>query len=304
MENHSQIKAQIITLAMLKAEGIRVAFIKGNRQVQERNVNAKWASLRDYGQCTPAVIVDGEEVKAANLEIVDAETGKPVAPEDYNKYVVILDGQHRYTAYTRNEKSKGESMGEFYFMYPLNERVSPQEFLAEANCQMKPWDAASYSKGLILLNPDKKLPVVEMMNELMDLGVDLSTARRYAYLKNESKVDSTMLARGIKGDVDPLLKKEDNLEKGRKLWKASLNKFSISLLKHRYFVDFFIGKYECAENREGLCDRFVEFIESMSKKDVEVIEKAKGKKGVISKEELVVMKLNELYNVKYGEENN
>ena len=113
-----------------------------------------------------------------------------------------------------------------------------------------------------------------------------------------------MLARGIKGDVDPLLKKEDNLEKGRKLWKASLNKFSISLLKHRYFVDFFIGKYECAENREGLCDRFVEFIESMSKKDVEAIEKAKGKKGVISKEELVVMKLNELYNVKYGEENN
>ena len=42
----------------------------------------------------------------------------------------------------------------------------------------------------------------------------------------------------------------------------------------------------------------------MSKKDVEAIEKAKGKKGVISKEELVVMKLNELYNVKYGEENN
>ena len=43
MERFSNLKAQIITLAMLKAEGIRVAFIKGNRQVQERNVNAKWA---------------------------------------------------------------------------------------------------------------------------------------------------------------------------------------------------------------------------------------------------------------------
>ena len=51
---------QIITLAELKEEGKRVAFIKGNRMVQEKNVNAKWASLREYGQCTPAVIIDGE----------------------------------------------------------------------------------------------------------------------------------------------------------------------------------------------------------------------------------------------------
>lgn len=304
MNKFSNLKGQIITLAMLRAAKLRVAFIKGNRMVQEKNVNAKWASLREYGQCTPAVIIDGEEVLAEKLEIVDAETGKPVAPEDYGNYVVILDGQHRYTAYIKNEKSKGENMGEFYFMYPLNEEVSPQEFLAEANCQMKPWDAASYGKGLMLLNPDKNLPVVEMMNELMDLGVDLSTARRWVYLKNESKVGSSMLARGIKGDVDPLLKKEDNLEKGRKLWNASLEKFSASLLKHRYFIDFFIKKYEDAENRVGLCERFVEFIESISKKDVEAIEKAKGRKGVVTKEELVVMKLNELYNAKYGGENN
>ena len=113
MENHLQIKAQIITLAMLRAEGVRVAFIKGNRQVQEKNVNAKRASLMENGQIIPAVIVDGEEVQSVDLEIVDAETGKPVAPEDYDKYVVILDGQHRYTAYIQNgDKNKGE----FYCM--------------------------------------------------------------------------------------------------------------------------------------------------------------------------------------------
>ena len=58
-----KVKGQIITLAELKEEGKRVAFIKGNRMVQEKNVNAKWASLREYGQCTPAVIIDGGEVR-------------------------------------------------------------------------------------------------------------------------------------------------------------------------------------------------------------------------------------------------
>ena len=140
-----------------------------------------------------------------------------------------------------------------------------------------------------------------MMNELMELGVELSTARRWVYLKNEPKVDSTMLARGIKGDIDPLLKNEGNLEKGRKLWEAASSKFSISLLKHRYFIDFFIGKYETAENRSGLCEQFMEFIESISKKDVEDIEKSKGKKGVVSREEIILRKLNKLYDAKYGE---
>ena len=105
MRKHEQLKGQTITLAELKEEGKRVAFIKGNRMVQEKNVNAKWASLREFGQIVPAIMVDGEEVLAMELEIVDAETGKPVAPEDYGNYVVILDGQHRYTAYIKNEKS-------------------------------------------------------------------------------------------------------------------------------------------------------------------------------------------------------
>lgn len=99
MKEYVLTKKGIITLAALKATGKKVAFIKGNRQVQEKNVNAKRASLKENGQIIPAVIVDSEEVQSVDLEIVDAETGKPVVPEDYDKYVVILDGQHRYTAY-------------------------------------------------------------------------------------------------------------------------------------------------------------------------------------------------------------
>lgn len=134
MKEYVLTKKGIITLAALKATGKKVAFIKGNRQVQEKNVNAKRASLKENGQIIPAVIVDGKEVQSVDLEIVDAETGTPVALEDHEKYVVILDGQHRYTAYIQNgDKNKGE----FYFMYPLNEGITLQKILSEANIATK-----------------------------------------------------------------------------------------------------------------------------------------------------------------------
>ena len=99
MLENLKLKKDIVTLGILKAANKKVAFIKGNRMVQEKNVNAKWASLREYGQIVPAIMVNGEDVQVAGLEIVDAETGKPVAPKDYGNYVVILDGQHRYTPF-------------------------------------------------------------------------------------------------------------------------------------------------------------------------------------------------------------
>ncbi|MEI3422306.1 MAG: hypothetical protein V8R91_15325 [Butyricimonas faecihominis] len=83
MLENLKLKKDIVTLGILKAANKKVAFIKGNRMVQEKNVNAKWASLREYGQIVPAIMVNGEDVQVAGLEIVDAETGKPVAPKDY-----------------------------------------------------------------------------------------------------------------------------------------------------------------------------------------------------------------------------
>ena len=298
MENHLQIKAQIITLAMLRAEGVRVAFIKGNRQVQEKNVNAKRASLMENGQIIPAVIVDGEEVQSVDLEIVDAETGKPVAPEDYDKYVVILDGQHRYTAYIQNgDKNKGE----FYCMYPLNEGITLQKILSEANIATKMWDGKDFASGALMMNPDKKLPLLEAIVDLLNQGFPLATVQKWLCFKNAG-ITKEVLAKAMNGKIDEKLQKTPYLEKGKRLLKAAQKSFNNDFLGKRYLVDFLIEKYEDAddENKAETMNQLVKFLVGIDRSEADEIEKAKGQKGVIAKEQVILNKLKELYNSKFN----
>ena len=285
MNTFSNSKSQIITLAMLRAEGVRVAFIRGNRMVQEKNVNSKRASLMENGQIIPAVIVDGEEVQSVDLEIVDAETGKLVAPEDYDKYVVILDGQHRYTAYIQNgDKNKGE----FYFMYPLNEGITLQKILSEANIATKMWDGKDFASGALMMNPDKDLPLLKAIVDLLNQGFPLATVQKWLCFKNAG-INKEVLAKAMNGKIDEKLLKTPYLEKGKRLLEAAQKSFNNE-------------KYEDAddEKKAETMQQLVEFLVGIDRSKVDEIEKAKGQKGVIAKEQVILNKLNELYNSKFN----
>ena len=298
MKEYVLTKKGIITLAALKATGKKIAFIKGNRQVQEKNVNAKRASLKENGQIIPAVIVDGKEVQSVDLEIVDAETGTPVVPEDYNKYVVILDGQHRYTAYIQNgDKNKGE----FYFMYPLNEGITLQKILSEANIATKMWDGKDFASGALMMNPDKKLPLLEAIVELLNQGFPLATVQKWLCFKNAG-INKEVLAKAMNGKIDEKLQKTPYLEKGKRLLKAAQKSFNNDFLGKRYLVDLLIEKYENAddEKKAETMNQLEEFLSGIDRSKAEEIEKAKGLKGIITKEQVILNKLNELYNSKFG----
>ena len=298
MKEYVLTKKGIITLAALKATGKKVAFIKGNRQVQEKNVNAKRASLKENGQIIPAVIVDGKEVQSVDLEIVDAETGTPVALEDHEKYVVILDGQHRYTAYIQNgDKNKGE----FYFMYPLNEGITLQKILSEANIATKMWDGKDFASGALMMNPDKKLPLLDAIVELLNQGFPLATVQKWLCFKNAG-INKEVLAKAMNGKIDEKLQKTPYLEKGKRLLKAAQKSFNNDFLGKRYLVDFLIEKYEDAddEKKAETMQQLVEFLVGIDRSKVDEIEKAKGQKGVIAKEQVILNKLNELYNSKFN----
>ena len=291
-------KKGIITLAALKATGKKIAFIKGNRQVQEKNVNAKRASLKENGQIIPAVIVDGEEIQSVDLEIVDAETGKPVALEDHEKYVVILDGQHRYTAYIQNgDKNKGE----FYFMYPLNEGITLQKILSEANIATKMWDGKDFASGALMMNPDKDLPLLKAIVELLNQDFPLATVQKWLCFKNAG-INKEVLAKAMNGKIDEKLQKTPYLEKGKRLLKAAQKSFNNDFLGKRYLVDLLIEKYENAddEKKAETMNQLEEFLSGIDRSKAEEIEKAKGLKGIITKEQVILNKLNELYNSKFG----
>ena len=49
----------ISTLKDIKSEGINVCFIKGNRQVSNKNVKSKTTSIKEYGILVPLMYVKG-----------------------------------------------------------------------------------------------------------------------------------------------------------------------------------------------------------------------------------------------------
>ena len=252
----------------------------------------------ENGQIIPAVIVDGEEVQSVDLEIVDAETGKPVVPEDYDKYVVILDGQHRYTAYIQNgDKNKGE----FYCMYPLNEGITLQKILSEANIATKMWDGKDFASGALMMNPDKDLPLLEAIVELLNQGFPLATVQKWLCFKNAG-INKEVLAKAMNGKIDEKLLKTPYLEKGKRLLEAAQKSFNNDFLGKRYLVDFLIEKYEDAddENKAETMNQLVKFLAGIDRSEADEIEKAKGQKGVIAKEQVILNKLNELYNSKFN----
>lgn len=297
MEN---LKNAIITLALLKDAGKKIAFVKGNRSIKEKNFVSKMKSMVDFGQLLPAVIMLAVDVVNAGLEIVDAETGETVPNDELENYVVLLDGQHRYMAYLQNEKAGKAEQGEFYMIFPLNENIPPQKMLSVINNDTNLWVAGDYGKALLIMSREEKLPLVEFLNELMDLGMQISTAQRWGCLKFMD-INKAMLAEAIKGNVHKALKFDRNLGTGKRFWEIASKKFDIKILKHRYFIDFFIEKYDDAddEDRKGLWERFGEFVSTIDDMNVGYINRAVGNKDR-SKEVIIVDELERLYERKYG----
>ena len=293
-------KGLIITLSLLKAENKKIAFVKGNRPINEKIVVSRMESLANFRQLVPAVIVNAADVKAAGLEVIDAETGKSISDDELESYVVLLDGQHRYMAYLKNQEAGKTEQGEFYMIFPLNENIPPQKMLSVINNDTNLWGAGDYGKALLVMSCKEKLPLVEFLNELMDLGIQISTAQRFGCLKYMD-ITKAMLAEAIKGEVHKALKFDRNLETGKRFWEVASKVFDIKIIKHRYFIDFFIEKYDNADDEEriGLWERFGEFISTMDSKDVESINKTTGSKNS-TKEQRVLRLLNVFYDAKFG----
>ena len=75
----------------------KIAFVDGNRAINENNVEKHVESLKEFGKnLVPLLYVDATEV--GNRKIYDAITDEEVKQEQYGDYDVVLNGQHRYKA--------------------------------------------------------------------------------------------------------------------------------------------------------------------------------------------------------------
>lgn len=145
---------KVIALSTLLDQGYKIARLSGNRNFDEKVVKAKMKSMKANGMLVPAIIVDATKVIEAGLEIVDFETGETISEADADKYVVLVDANHRYKAHLNlleaNKELKDEEKykGEFYLIYALNEEITVSRMFSEINICTNPWRGATFLRGL------------------------------------------------------------------------------------------------------------------------------------------------------------
>ena len=298
-------KKEIMTLTELTNNGVKVARLAGNRDLNEKAVKAKMKSMREYGQLVPAIIVDASTAIKDGLKVVDFTTGEEI--KDGNNYVVLLDANHRYSAHLRlleeNKKIELEKQyeREFYFMYSLNPSVSIEKTLAEINIATTPWKGADYVKGVKMM-VEEDLPTLDFVSDLTTMGYSLDAASKWATFG--SKISKAVLVRAISGNIDEVLRKSNTISRGRTLVEAARKSFSAEFLKSRTLIDWIIGKYDDTvdEEKGTFTKAMSHFLANVQRENTEKIEKAKGTRGGKPKETIIYEELNILWK-KHMEEN-
>lgn len=171
-------KKEIISLNELLKSGKKIAFIKGNRQVNNKNVKSKKVSFTKFGMnLIPLMYVLGEKAIADGCALIDAKTGANIDAEHAFEYVAIVDGQHRFTAAMEAELSE-----EGLYLFECYNEANTKELIASTNIDSNPWDGRDYAYSAVMFNQESKL--AQIANELAEAGYAISTIGLILYFKS------------------------------------------------------------------------------------------------------------------------
>ena len=182
----------ISKLKDIKNEGVNVCFIQGNRQVSNKNVKSKTTSIKEYGILVPLMYVKGTKAVEDGCSLMTSK-GDAIPSEEADKYIVIVDGQHRYTAAIENGVSDEE-----IYLFESYAKASTKELLAEANVEVERWKGEDYIAGATLAKPEDEL--LQFANSLSLRGFPISTIS-LILCWDKHKFTSKKLSKLMKGET-------------------------------------------------------------------------------------------------------
>lgn len=268
----------------LKGESNKLAFIQGNRAISKKNLNQKVASIKECGQLTPIVVVDGRDATKEGLVLIDAETNKVVSNNEVENYLVIIEGQHRYKAIralqqediTNNTNYATEDINMTYALNPKNKSI--KKLISELNRTSIIWDGKDFITAAALCNPTNEL--LQYTKELADMK---STSSKDDLPRNGYPLStiSKIITFGVNLDKAMMSKCMDcgteclpigNLSRARRIIDAAISVgFKHKYLAHRYFIDWVVNE----SNRLNE-DNYCKLILGLSPSKVQMISKIKG----------------------------
>lgn len=267
---------QIINLKNFQDEGKRIAFVNGNRSIDSKNLKKKMLSIKENGQLSPLVIVSGTKVINDNLTLIDAITGLDIPSSEADKYVAIVEGQHRFSAIRKLNEENSEKI-DIFFIYALNQELSTQKLLSEMNSQSINWDGQDYIRGAYLCNPTSEL--LEFAKELTDnknvpSGYPISTISKITTFSD--KLTKTTLAKSMDEGLEAL--PSADIERGRKYLSIARSVgFTDKYLAKRYLIEWANDEF----TKLGEIYLVFNKLQSLNKKAVDEISKIKGENSLV-----------------------
>lgn len=153
-------KRNIYSTSDLQKLGVRLARIVDNRDLDDKAVQKKIASIKKVkGVISPSQLVpartcleQGHEVKLLNGDEVTMDT------EDLDDIYVIVDGQHRDEAVRRILANPKEALKfENYYYLPLIDDYNVSDLLRETNVATFPWKDRQYLNNLLQVKSDSPI---------------------------------------------------------------------------------------------------------------------------------------------------
>lgn len=293
-------KSLIKSYSELKAEGKKISLLKANRNINEKNVTKKVSSLEKVGNLIPLIIVEAEKVVKQGFEIVDFETGNEIQESEIKDYFTILDGQHRMQAHLEilEKKPDFDKPLKFHIVEIGNKKIT--QVLSEINNQVVKWDGRDFSK-MADVETNGEYRLITEINKLTERGYSLESANKWLTFKND--VTSTILSKLVSGEtlsekMEEKINNVSGIERGLNILESAKKTLSEVVLKTRVIVDWVGRKYDNTDDSEKgtFQSDMCRFFEGLKKKQSEAIEKAKGKRGVQTKEDVIFKLLNQYYN--------
>lgn len=204
-----------------------VAFLEGNRNINPNNVKKMEVSLKDFGKnLMPMVYIKADDARLNGRKLKDAIDGTDVAEDNRASYIVVIDGQHRFSAAVNMEEEGGFDTSKLVWKeLKLDENKTIEEALIEINSIGQMWKGKDYISGLALRQPDDE--VVQFAKELTDFGVSAKTINKYFFLDEKFKWS--------KPDKDALEKVD--LARAKKIW-AVVKQFPDNVKKESIIIDY------------------------------------------------------------------
>ena len=212
----------------------KIAFVKNNRPVNSKKVDRFIALIaaNKYEKAFPIIVVEATKLIEAGYTVTDIK-GRELTKEEAADYLVILDGQHRCTAF-----AKLVATGKYTETIPnvyMRDIENVGEYLVDINNVGSSWDKKD---RLVVASLTTKDELFQNVAELLNEGFNPSTAM---LIYTGKSLSDKQVNKALKGEEITFPKgTEINIERGNKfinLCKAA--KMDVSFITKRYFIKDF-----------------------------------------------------------------